>query len=169
VSTVCASTSTSIANLCALSKRSWTLGELFDLFPELRVPSDVARRCVEPLRGHGRFLREKAGERNFAEVSLHVTPALEFSVVVGNASVGAGTANEDVIVRAVLQGILSGAIRNQPPAWACRVECMEAIANPISAVSMSVAASLAMQDALAKPGWDPPDPMLDSAQAAKIA
>ena len=152
-----------------LSKTSWTLDELFDLFPELRVPSDPARRCVEPLRGHGRFVREEAGERFFAEVKLHVTPAPELLVVLGNARLAAGTENEAVIVRAILKGIFSATIRTQPAAWGCRVDCIEASANPMSAVSMSVAASVAMQDALGKPGWDPPDPTLDSAQAAKIA
>jgi hypothetical protein len=150
-------------------KTSWALDELFNIFPELRVPTRPVRHCLEPLRGKGQFVRETATQRVFAAVTLDVTPGTECSIVIGDACVAAGTANEEMIVRAILRGILSATVDSQPPALGCRVECIEAIAEPMSVVSISVAASIAMQDSLRQPGWDPPDPTPDSVRATNIA
>ena len=144
------------------------LDEVFNLFPEYRRSVEAVRRCLEPLSGTGRFLRERKGDQVLAKVTVRATPAATFSIVLG-AGARAEDCNDTAWVRAILRGVLEGTTRREPPAWGCRIECTGATSDPMSDVSLGIAASMAVQDALQKSGWEPPDPTSDSVAAEKSA
>ena len=150
------------------SRSEWSLDELFNLFPEYRRPVKTVRRCLEPLSGTGRFLRERKGDQIFAKVTVRATPAATFSVVIG-ADTLAEYRDDTAWVRAILRGVLEGTTRCEPPAWGCCIECTGATSDPMSDVGLGIAASMAVQDVLQKPGWEPPDPTSGSVAAAKTA
>jgi hypothetical protein len=150
------------------SQSEWSLDELFNLFPEYRRPVKSVRRCLEPLSGTGRFLRERIGDQILAKVTVRATPAATFSVVIA-AGAHAEYLDDTAWVRAILRGVLEGTTRCEPPAWGCRIECTGAASNPMSDIGLGIAASIAVQDVLQKPGWEPPDPSSDSVAAAKSA
>lgn len=156
--------------MTSLSQSSWSIDQLFDLFPEYRRSVESVRRCIEPVTGSGRFVRHSAGENIVAEVNLHATPAARFSAVIAAAARSATDSPDNtVLVRAILRGILEGTTQFEPPAWGCRIECTAANSNPFSDLALAVASSMAVRSMLNKPGWEPPDPTGDSVAAAKRA
>jgi hypothetical protein len=146
------------------SKSLWSLDELFNLFPEYRRPVKSVRQCLQRLSGTGRFLREREGGQILAKVTVRATPAAIFSVMIG-AGARAEYRDDTAWVRAILRGVLEGTTRREPPAWACRLECTGATSDPMSDVGLG---SMAVQDVLQKPGWEPPDPTSESGQRRKV-
>jgi hypothetical protein len=144
------------------------LDEIFDLFPEYRRPVESVRRCLKPLSGTGHFVRERESEQISATVTVRATPAAKFSVVIGAGAL-AGYRDDTAWVRAILRGIFGGTTLREPPAWGCRIECTGATSDPMSDVGLGVAAAMAVQDVLQQAGWEPPDPVSDSATLAKRA
>jgi hypothetical protein len=155
-------------NLSDASKSLWSVDDLFNLFPQYRRPVESVRRCLEPLSGTGRFVREREGEETLAKVTVRATPTATFSVMIGAGAL-AEYRDDTVWVRVILRGILEGTTRREPPAWGCRIECTGATSDPMSDVGLGIAASMAVQDVLQKSGWEPPDPTGDSAAVANSA
>jgi hypothetical protein len=137
-------------------KKEWTLGELLEMLPHVRRESSVMLTCTHASDGHGRYVKEESGRKEFADVRLRVLPAGRFSLQRLHEWPSA-VAIEDAeeLDRALLWGIADGTVRMAKPAWGCRIECLAADFSPGKAapVAVRIAAGLAMQNAVDNGHW----------------
>jgi len=149
-----------------MPKTSWTLDEILELLAQPPVSQDTVRRCLEPMTGRGRFVRTNEGQTSTADVTMKFDPAPTFLVTIRLEGVDSDQA---VARQSILRVILEGTSRSHPPAWGCHIECVEVNAQPFSADTIAIAASLAVQDALTKSGWDPSGPPGQPVTSARTA
>ena len=140
-----------------MSAREWQLDQLFAMFPEVFRGTDRVLRCLWRTSGEGRCIKEGAGARRYASVSLTARPADRFVVRFTNTwpdSISA--ADRQAFESQLLRGILEGTVTCEDPPWECQLECGSVEWFPADQEPTLVreAASLAVQDLVRGGGWE---------------
>jgi hypothetical protein len=142
-------------------RRTWSLDELQAARRKAESVEGFLLRCKHDSEGLGKFVKEGAGVRQYAEVAVTASPAPELSVSFAHdwlAAVGAARAKE--FDEAVLQGIVEAlASRCELPMWGCAVRTeFAACAEGTSAPAVRAAAALAIEDLIRNADWTPEPP-----------
>jgi hypothetical protein len=139
------------------SGTEWQLDQLFAMFPDVSRGTDRMLRCLWRTTGEGRCIKERAGVRLSAAVSLTARPGARFVLRLTNTwpSVLAA-ADRQSIESELLRGILEGTVSCEDPPWRCQLECSSVSWSPVGQGGMLVrtAAALAVQDLVGGGGWE---------------
>ena len=140
-----------------MKAREWRLDELLAMFPELSRGTRRVLRCLWRTSGEGRSIRDRAGVKVSATVSLTARPAQQFSFrLTSQWPKGLGPTETHSLESELLRGILEGTVACEDPPWRCTLECTGlALASVENAGPLlREAASLAVQDLVQGGGWE---------------
>jgi hypothetical protein len=129
---------------------------LTSLFPALEWDSPTVVRCTEDTPGGGRYVTGEGRRRRYAQVSVLCSPAFVLSVCFEHSWPDAVSPEERAALdEALLSGIVEGLTSEEYPAWLCaiRTVSVEYVPEETTAQAVSVAAMVAIQDALRRRSW----------------
>jgi hypothetical protein len=140
-----------------MSGREWQLDQLFSMFPDVTRGTDRMLQCLWRTSGEGRCIKDQAGARRSACVSLTAKPGDRFVVRLANTWPDSISASDKQSLESeLLRGILEGTIRCEDPPWKCQLECSAVEWLPAGQRPTLVreAASLAVEDLVRGGGWE---------------
>jgi hypothetical protein len=114
-------------------------------------------RCLWRTSGEGRCIREKAGVRLLARVSLIARPGDRFVLRLTNTwPKSLGSTERQTVESELLRGILEGTVSCEDPPWRCQLECTSVDWSPSEpdGTLVRAAASLAIHDLVGGGGWE---------------
>jgi hypothetical protein len=129
---------------------------LTSLFPALEWDSPTVVRCTEHTRGDGRYIDADGGSPRYGQVSIVCSPAFVLSVRFEHRWPDDVSREEwAALDEAVLAGIMEGLTAEEYPAWLCAIRTVDVGYEPGQTTNQAVkvAATVAIQDALRRPGW----------------
>jgi hypothetical protein len=142
-------------------RRSWSLAELEAVRLGIEECRHVFLRLKAPASGTGKYLKETAALRQYAELSVEASPAQEFSVSFAHewprdVEHERVTDLDDALLRGLLEAL---ARRCYLSAWGCSIRTVHAACGETTAsLAVQLAASLAIETLLAKADWNPEPP-----------
>jgi hypothetical protein len=142
--------------------RDWSGDELRALFPVLATPHARPVRCTARGGGDGAYLNHGTSERRgSARIAIHVEPAETLSIRFEHA----WPTERDQVLREeldarILQGLCDALARGRASERFGRIVTRSVVDYGVEAtpVAFSIAAAMAVQDAIRRGGWDPGDP-----------
>ena len=140
-----------------MSANEWQLDELLAMFPDVSRGTRRVLRCLWRTSGEGRCLKQEAGFKRAATVSLVASPATQFLLrLVNEWPKGLGVAARRAVESELLQGILEGTISCEDPPWQCRLDCtvVEWFPQEHGSSLVRLAALAAVQDLVQGGAWE---------------
>ena len=135
---------------------SFDRDRLTSLFPALEWDSPTVVRCTEDTTGAGRCTKADGSRRRYGQVSVKCSPAFVLSVRFEHRWPHGVLSKERVALdEALLAGIMEGLTSEEYPAWLCTVSTVTVayVRKQTTGPAVQVAAMVAIQDALRRPGW----------------
>jgi hypothetical protein len=140
-----------------MSGNEWRLDDLFAKFPDVCRGTNRVLRCQWRVSGEGRAIKDKAGVRREATVSLAALPSDDFLLVLKHSWASElADADKQAAEAALLRGIFEGTVGCEDPPWQCRLECTELKLVPgVEALPvLQMAARAAVQSLIQGGGWE---------------
>ena len=147
--------------------RSIGYDELIRRFPMLSAALIVPMRCVSPVRGRGKYVKQlKDRPHQFGDVEVSASPAGVLSIHLAHS--WPSELSNDEIVRlddALVLGLVEGIAREEWPPMECALTCESVgyVNGDTTPVAVRIAAAMAVRSMCRRSGWEglngaaPPD------------